>query len=483
VTRRAPSSAAPRESWPDALALDARGRLSLDGVALAELAAERGTPLWVVSRSTVEGNFGRLLEAFSARWANCEIAYSIKAHNTLAVIRLLHARGAKVDASAEFECQLALAAGVPAGDIILNGNGKSEAALEAAARLGIRQVNVDSLDELRRLDAVAGRLGRRVNVLVRVQLTYDELLAEDPSFESTLRVGEGKFGNNVRSGQALETIEAAVAAPNLDFLGLSHHVGFSGYMADYSPGRELGHHRAAVRELVRFANEARRRLGPRAELRRLDLGGGFRTGRAIVLSTPGAGKDVGFHAVPTAAEYAEAVFGTLEAELEAGAQPLVQFETGGWQIANAVVLLARVSEVKDVGTSPPHRFVVIDASAMMFVARETMRVGYPVLVVDRPLAEPVEIPVDVVGQTCVYDSVAEEIRLPETARGDLLALLHQGAYCETESTQFNGFPRPEVVLADAGRTLCIKRRETLDDIRARDTIPEALRASQGGSQG
>ena len=448
---------------------------------LARLAGERGTPLWAVSRSTVEGNFDRLLSAFRARWHQVEIAYSIKAHNTLAVMRLLHARGAMIDASAEYEVQMALAAGVPAGDMILNGNGKSDAALEAAVRLGVRQVNLDSLDEAKRLDAVAARAGKVVPVLVRVQLTYSDLLANDPSFESTLRIGEGKFGNNVGTGQAMETIAYVVGARHLDFLGLSHHVGFSGYMGEYTPEKELAHHRDASRELARFANEVASTFN--APIHRLDLGGGFRTGDEVLLSTPGAGADVAYHAVPTAEQYAEAVFGTLKAELDTAREPgsrpppVVQFETGGWQIANAVVLLARVSEVKDVpahGLAADRRFVVIDGSMMMFVARGMMRVGFPVLVVDRPLAAPDPTPVEVVGQTCVYDSVAEDIQLPPVARGDLVVLLHQGAYCETESTQFNGFPRPEVVVLDRGRATVVKRRETIDDIKGRDLLPAEL---------
>jgi diaminopimelate decarboxylase len=470
--------------WPDALRQGASGGLELDGVDLGRLAAERGTPLWAVSRSTVERNFDHLREAFRARAgsrANVEIAYSIKAHNTLAVMRLLHARGAKIDASAEYEVQMALAAGVPAGDIILNGNGKSDAALEAAVRLGVRQVNLDSLDETHRLQEIAARAGRRVPVLVRVQLTYADLLEHDPSFESTLRIGEGKFGNNVGTGQAMATIEAAVRAPNLEFLGLSHHVGFSGYMGEYTPDKELAHHRDANRELARFANEVSRTFD--VPIRRLDLGGGFRTGGEVLLSTPGAGADVAYHPVPTAQEYADAVFGTLEEELDptrgAGGPepPLVQFETGGWQIANAVVLLARVSEVKDVpahGLAQDRRYVVIDGSMMMFVARGMMRVGFPVLVVDRPTDAPDPIPVEVVGQTCVYDSVAEDIHLPPVRRGDLVVLLHQGAYCETESTQFNGFPRPEVVVLDRGRATVVKRRETIDDVQGRDLLPEEL---------
>jgi diaminopimelate decarboxylase len=482
VTRSAldPTNSSDRPGFPDALRVGrgSAGGLELDGVDLGRLAAERGTPLWAVSRSTVEGNFDRLLDAFRARWPNTEIGYSIKAHNTLAVMRLLHARGAKIDASAEYEVQMALSAGVPAGDIILNGNGKSDAALEAAVRLGVRQVNLDSLDETHRLQDLAARAGARVPVLVRVQLTYADLLEHDPSFESTLRIGEGKFGNNVGTGQAMATIEAAVRAPNLEFLGVSHHVGFSGYMGEYTPEKELAHHRDANRELARFASEVSRTFG--VPIRRLDLGGGFRTGGEVLLSTPGAGADVAYHPVPTAEQYADAVFEALEAELEAATAPeppLVQFETGGWQIANAVVLLARIAEVKDVpahGLAADRRFVVIDGSMMMFVARGMMRVGFPVLVVDRPFAAPDPIAVEVVGQTCVYDSVAEDIHLPPVARGDLVVLLHQGAYCETESTQFNGFPRPEVVVVDRGRATVVKRRETIDDVRGRDLLPEEL---------
>ena len=456
--------------WPDALTIGEAGRLSLDGCDLESLARERGTPLWAISRSTVEGNFDRLLGAFRSRYDRCEIAYSIKAHNTLAVIRLLHRRGAKIDASAEFEFQLALAAGVPPADIILNGNGKSRVALESAARLAIQQVNVDSLDEAQRLEAAAAELGVRVSCLVRVQLTYRELLAADPSFESTLRIGEGKFGSNLASGQALETVDAVLAAPHLDLLGLSHHVGFSGYMGDYTPEREVMHHRECTRELCSFANELRRTRG--VQVQRLDLGGGFRTGHRVLLSTPGAAADLSVHPLPSEEEYAAAVFDTLETELEVDEAPLVQFETGGYQIANAVLMLVEVSEVKTVRSTPDaHRYVTVDGSMMMFVSRGMMRVGHPVVPVADPLREPARILTDVVGQTCVYDSVAEDIRLPDVEPGDVLALLHQGAYCETESTQFNAFPRPEVVLVDDGRATVVKRRETIADVHMRDVVP------------
>ena len=474
--RRCPEIATAQDqarTWPDALEIGPNGGLVFDGCDLSALARDRGTPLWAISRSTVEGNFTRLLEAFRSRYERCEIAYSIKAHNTMAVIRLLHRCGAQMDCSAEYEFQLALLCGVPAHEIILNGNGKSEFALRTAVSLGVRQVNVDSLDEALRLQEIARELDRRVPCVVRVQPSYDRLLEQDPSFETTLRIGEGKFGSNVVSGQAFETIEAILDASHLDFLGLHHHVGFSGYMGDYSPEREVMHHTESTREICELANDVKSRFG--AEVERLDLGGGFRSGAAVLLSTPGAGEDVAVQPLPAPADYAEAIFGTIEQTLDVSQPPLIQFETGGYQIANAVVLLVGVSEVKDVPTEVPRRFIVVDGSMMMFVSRGMMKVGHPVLVADRPNDEAVsQWPVEVVGQTCVYDSVAEDIRLPEVQRGDILVLLHQGAYCETESTQFNGFPRPEVVLLDQGQALTVKRRETFADVHARDQIPPEL---------
>ena len=152
----------------------------------------------------------------------------------------------------------------------------------------------------------------------------------------------------------------------------------------------------------------------------------------------------------------------------------MQFETGGYQISDAVLMLVEVSEVKTVPHDPPTRYVVVDGSMMMFVARGMMRVGHPVVPVVEPLRDAIAVSTDVVGQTCVYDSVAENIQLPELAAGDLLAFLQQGAYCETESTQFNGFPRPEVVLLHDGRASIVKRRETIADVRARDVVPPEL---------
>jgi diaminopimelate decarboxylase len=458
--------------WPPALSSD-EGELRFDGCSLAALAEEFGTPTWVLSRSMIEDNFRRFTGAFRARLPEVEVAYSMKANNTLAVVRMLSRLGALMDCTGESEIRLALAAGVPPGDIILNGNGKSEAALRAAAELGIRQVNLDSLPEADRLEACAATTGTQVPCTVRVQLTYRALLEQDPSFESTLRIGEGKFGAGIASGEAMRLVRHVIASPHLRFVGLHHHVGFSGYLGDYTAEREVMHHRECVAELCSFAREITRELDSCCE--RFDLGGGFRGGETIYLSTPGDGTDGELHPLPEVTDYSNAIGEVIDAELPADERPMLQFETGGYQVADAALFLARVVDVKERHANPERRFVTIDGSMQMFTSKGTMRVASEVVVVGAPRAAPDPGGLtDLVGQTCVYDAVAEAVRLPALVPGDLVALLKHGAYCDTTGTQMNATPRPGTVLADAGRAIEVRRPERLGDLAARDSIPAFL---------
>lgn len=461
------TDAAFRSSWPATLEVSAHDTLVLDGVDLVELARHRGTPTWVVSASAVTDNYRRISEVFRARYPRVELAYSVKANNAFAVIDHLADLGASFDCGAEYEYALTLAAGVPPDRCIVNGNGKSDQALATIATHGARQVVIDSLDEVGRLQRAAEHTGRRLDCLVRVQLTYEGLLAEDPGYRFMLETGMGKFGVSVATGQAMAVVDAVIAAPNLDLRGLHHHIGFSGYMSEYSPEHEIMHHRESARELAAFANAVQQTTGVAIE--RLDLGGGYRAGQPILLSTPGDGTDAAVHAVPTPEQYAEAVFGALETTLEADEVPLVQFELGAHLLADAGVMLTEVIEVKETAPEPGTRYVVTDGGLWMFVNRLSMRVGYPVVLAQEPLAPPdQDWPVVVCGQVCVFDAVAEELRLPRVVPGDILAYLHQGAYTDTQSTQFNAFPRPELLLVEHGRVTVAKRRETLDDLVARN---------------
>jgi diaminopimelate decarboxylase len=461
------------DTWPPALMVSEDGHALLDGCDLPDVAMTFGTPTWVVSQATIEQNYDALAGAFRARYPHCEIAYSVKANNTLAVVRLLVDRGAMIDTSAEYEHHLALAAGAAPAQMLINGNGKSASALTFAATSGVRQVNIDSTQEALRLDDIAdSHESEPVPCVVRIHPTYDRMLALDPSFSGMVNVAEGKYGSYVDGEGVFRTIETILQSRHLTFAGLHNHLGFSGYSGDYSIDNELMHHREAVREVCELAVEVKKRFT--TGVPRLDLGGGFRAGRAILLSTPRSGQDLGIHRLPSTTAYASAIFDTLEEHWRLPDLPLVQFEVGGHIVGNAVALLTSVVETKDVETaSLKKRYVVTDASSMMFVSRLRQRLAYPVVPAVNAHASPdMAWPVDIVGQTCFYDGITENIRLPRLDAGDVLVVLHQGAYCEVQSTVFNAFPRPAVVLATDGAARVVKRRETIADIMMRDVRPD-----------
>lgn len=464
------------EIAPACVPVGADGVTMVEGVRLSELAERFGTPLWVISRRQLEGNFGELRAALDQRLDRSEIAYSIKANNNRAVLQVLARAGALVDCSSEHELAIVLAAGVPASRILVNGNGKSDRYIEAAVRAGVRQVNVDSVAEAERLSRLAVSHGVRVACVVRLKLSYERLLAQDPSYERTLRVAEGKFGSSVATGEAMRVVRRIHDDPRLDYCGVSHHCGFAGYRAEFTAERQLMHLQECTRELGEFAGAVAAELGVATE--RIDVGGGLRPGRWVYLSTPGAGADGAYHELPGAERYAEAVAaGLADARLDSShPAPVVQLETGGFQVGNAVVLLARVQDVKDVERLSRRRFVTVDAAMTMFVSRGMTRVGFPVAAVGRPAdTPPAEIPVEIVGPTCAYDSIGEDVKLPDVAPGALLALFNQGAYCEVLSTQFNAIPRPAVVLVDGEQAHLTRRRETLADVVAREVLDHELR--------
>jgi len=460
-----------RSTWPQALSISGSASLTMDGIDLALLADVHQTPLWVLSRSTMRRRYQDMLRALQRHAAgDVELAYSVKANHGLATIQTFNDLGARFDCSAEYEFPLTLAAGVNPDRCIVHGVGKSDQALALIATHGAHEVVVDSMAEVDRLQQALASTGRIVDCLVRVRLTYAELLEGDPDYEFMLDVGMGKFGVSTADGTADATIDAILAAPNLRLMGLHHHVGFSGYLSGYERDLEVAHHAACARELATYANAVWRRRG--VILQRLNLGGGMRCDGSLVLSTPGGANDISVAALPTADDYAAAVMGALRETLSMPSSPTVEIELGAQLVNDAGVLVVRVDDIKDVAprttTESALRYVITDAGMWLFVNRLSMRVGHPVVRLADPLADIDEARVVVCGQVCVFDAVAEDIRLPPLERGDLLAYLHQGGYTETQSTQFNAFPRPATVLVDQGHATVVRRRETLDDLIARN---------------
>jgi diaminopimelate decarboxylase len=457
--------------WPDAFEHDG-DRYLFDGCDLEVLANRFGTPVWVLALAVVEENYRACIDAWRTSYPRVECAFSLKANHLLVLIRRLTELGSSFDCTGETEMQIALAAGVAPSRLIVNGNGKSDRALELAALLGARQVNLDSMGEVARLERFAKRHGSVVDCAVRVQLDYERLLAIDPSFESMLKIWEGKFGAMVNGGEAGRVVEAVASSSYLRFVGLHHHVGFSAVTGEYDRALDVSHHREATRELCEFAVQ----LG--VPIERLDIGGGFPVGRAISVTAPGGAGDSALHDLPPLREYAEAVSSMVQEHFPEGHEPLLQLETGRYQVQDAALLLARVTDVKATHGSPPRRVVTVDSSMQQFTQFGFAQTQ-PRPVVLRPrdtqtqalVAQRVLEVTDVVGQTCVYDTFAEAVPLEGIVAGDLVIVPTHGAYTDVSGTNFNAMPRPATVVVQAGRAALAKRHETLMDVLSRHVGP------------
>jgi len=463
-------AAVPREAdWPE-LMESREGRLCLDGCDLEQVAREFGTPTWVASLRGIEHNYARFVAAWEARYPSIECHYSIKANNTLAIVRTLQEAGGRFDCTGEAEFEIARMAGADPRRCIINGNGKSPTMLRLAAELGVRQINVDSIGEAQRLNDAAVAAGSVVDCVVRLQLGYEDLIDHDPSYESTLKIWEGKFGINVASGEADRVIAYVRDAPGLRFAGLHHHLAFSGVAGDYSIAIETGHHRDVMTEICRYAKQMESELGVTVE--RIDCGGGFASGNGIFMVSPGNVGDGELYPLPAIDQYIDAVTEPIRAAFAEDRLPTLQFETGRYQVAKDIVLLTAVTDVKDGHSTPPRRFITCDSSMQQFTAKGMQKVAHQVVHCTRADDPDNGMLADIVGQTCAYDSSAEDVKLPDVAVGDLLVHTGHGAYCDTSGSNFNAMVRPATVVVRDGRAALAKRHETIADIVERHAGPD-----------
>jgi diaminopimelate decarboxylase len=410
--------------------VDARGRLSVGGCDLVALAEEHGTPLFVYDEEHLRS---RCREAVRA-WGE-GVAYGSKAFLCRAMARLAHEEGMWVDVATGGELHVALAAGVPAGRIVLHGNNKSDAELRRAVAEGVGRIVVDSSDEIDRLELIAASRdgGAPPRVLLRVTPGIE---AHTHEYVMTGQV-DSKFGFGLASGQAeaaVERLRALSALGAVDLVGVHAHIGSQIFVTD-SFERE-------VEVLAGFFNP----LG----LGELCVGGGL--GVAYVEG----------ESAPTITEWAAAVRRACTAS---GVVPetRVTAEPGRSIVAGAAVTLYTVGTVKDL---PGVRtYVAVDGGMSDNPRPVLYGSGYEAFL---PRAADAERPrrVTVVGKHCESgDFIVRDARVPADIRvGDVLATPVTGAYGHSMASNYNKVPRPAVLFAARGCVRTVVRRESEEDL-------------------
>jgi diaminopimelate decarboxylase len=408
----------------------AGGELALEGVRASELADRFGTPLVAYSERALRER----AQAFRAAAPEASFVYGAKAFPNAALMRLLAEEGFGADVASLGELAVALRAGLTGERLLVHGNNKSDEELHAAAAAGALVV-LDAPDEPARAAAAGVR-----RVLVRVTPGVEAETHE------AIRTGHhgSKFG--LDADDALTAIGAALDA-GLEVEGVHVHVGSQ--LADAHA------HHLAVGLLAAFAERCRDELGWTPAL--VDVGGGF--GVRHVPDEP----------EPPAPELVRGLADSLAREWqERGLEPpRLLVEPGRSLVGPAAVTLYRVGAVKRAGH---RRYVAIDGGMSDNPRPQLYDARYAALLANRAEEEPADEPFTIAGKHCESgDVLIESAVLPEPRRGDLLAVPATGAYTLAMSSNYNAVPRPAAVLVSGGDARLILRRETVDDLLARET--------------
>ena len=411
--------------YPLGTRVNEHGRLEIGGCDAVELAREFGTPAYVVAEDDLRARARSHIESLSSCHADFDVLFASKAFPCTAVYRVLAEEGLACDVASGGELALALRGGFDPSRIYLHGNAKSETELREALSAGVGHVVLDSFDELERLQRMAAQSGRRQEVLIRI--TPD--VSGDTHAAISTGQADSKFGFGL--DDARRAIARVGELDSLELVGLHSHIGSQLF--------ELAPFRHAV--------EAIASLG---DFPVYNLGGGL------------AAAYTASQQPPAVVDYVDAIVTVVHDLL--GAHKRLLIEPGRALVANSTVTLYTVETVKrNVST-----WVAVDGGMSDNLRPMLYGSVYEALIADRPLAAASER-CHVAGKHCESgDVIVRDIALPEPAAGDVIVTPATGAYGHAMANNYNGVLRPPVIFCRGGNARVVMRRETYDDLAARD---------------
>ena len=405
------------------------GQLHAEDVPVATIAAAVGTPCYIYSRATLERHWRAFDHAFGDH--PHRVCYAVKANSNLAVLNLPAQLGSGFDIVSVGELERVLAAGGDPGKVVFSGVGKRRDELERALELGIYCFNVESEAELELLEQVAAARGQRAPVSLRINPDVD---AQTHPYIST-GLKQNKFG--IAMERAPAVYDRAAASPHLQVIGIDCHI-----------GSQLTQIAPFVDALERVLALATRLAGQGIGIRHLDLGGGL--GIRYRDEEP-----------PLPAEQATALLRHLR-----GLPYTLLIEPGRAIIGNAGILLTRVELLKQ---GEEKSFAVVDA-AMNDLLRPALYSAWQDIIPVQPRTTGTPRVYDVVGPVCETGDFLGKDRELNVMPGDLLAVRSAGAYGFSMSSNYNSRPRAAEVMVDGDRFQVVRRRETVAELYAGETL-------------
>ncbi|MET8625014.1 diaminopimelate decarboxylase [Kitasatospora sp. NPDC004669] len=423
--------------WSRTVARNAEGVATVGGIDVKQLAAEFGTPAYVLDEEDFRTRARAWRDAFGA---DADVFYAGKAFLSKAVVRWLHEEGLNLDVCSAGELAVALAAGMPRERIALHGNNKSVDELEHAVKTGVGHIVVDSYEEIERLAAIAAHQGVRQQVLIRITVGVE---AHTHEFIATAHEDQ-KFGLSLNGGAAAEAVRRVLAhGDSLELRGIHSHIGSQIFD---TAGFEV-----AARRVVGLLAGIRDEHG--VQLPEIDLGGGL----GIAYTSEDDPREP--------AEIAAALADIVRRECEAANldTPRLCVEPGRAIVGPTAFTLYEVGTVKPL--EGLRTYVSVDGGMSDNIRTALYDAEYSVALVSRTSeAEPMLV--RVVGKHCESgDIVVRDAFLPaDLTPGDLIAVPATGAYCRSMASNYNHALKPPVLAVKDGAARVIVRRETEEDL-------------------
>jgi len=408
-----------------------------------------GTPTYVYSAATMADNFARLRGSFPG--LEVEVCYALKANGNLAVLRHFANLGAAFDFASGGELRRVLAAGAGVGRCVFAGVGKTEPEIRLALESGIRSLHVESEPELARINHVAGKLGVKAPIAIRINPDVDA----HTHAKITTGKSENKFG--IPLSQAGAAYEAAAKYPNISLHGVQMHIG--------SQITEVGPLAEAVEKVAPFAADLKAKFG----IEYFSIGGGVGIVYRDALASGQAGW---WEAQPEGQRpLTPEVYGAVLAPMLAPLGLRIVLEPGRFLVGNAGVLLTRVEYLK---RGQGRNFLIVDAAMNDLIRPAMYDAWHEIVPLHRDTTRRALV-ADVVGPVCeTGDCFARDRRLQEVGEGEYVALMSAGAYGEVMASRYNARPIPAEVLVKGRAFELVRPRETFEQMVAGERIPAFL---------
>ena len=414
--------------YPAGSRVNERGHLEIGGCDVIDLAAEHGTPAYIYAEEEMRGRARAYREAFERRGQDFEVLFASKAFPCTAAYRLFAEEGLSVDVASGGELHMALRAGFDPARIHMHGNNKSDEEILFAARAGVRHLILDSFDEIERCERL---LDEPQDVLIRVTPGIK------PSTHDYITTGQldSKFGFGLEDGLAASAIERVLASDLLNLVGLHAHIGSQIF--------ELEPYTLAIQALGELAGEW---------CRLVNVGGGLGIAYTAEDEPPSIDTYVDIKVRGVAEVFGEGV--------------RILIEPGRSLVGNAGVTAYRVGTIKEI---PGVRtYVAVDGGMSDNMRPMLYGSRYEALIADRAAAVP-DTQATIAGMHCESgDVIVRDAMLAAPVVGDVLVTPATGAYGHAMASNYNGVTRPPVIFCSDGEARVVVRRETYEDLTARD---------------